>query len=280
MGEETAPRGSGYDGLMKVAVPPPFAAPALWRDVLRPKEYGSWSLALEPLVLGLLAAPSFAGAGLATALVAGFFARRPFRMLFQERRDERRAAAWQALALCAFIGLLAFSGALAVGGVAWLPWLGPVGLAGAAFAWCDARGAGREEAAEMSGAAAFAFTPAAIAILGGWNSSASATLACLMLGRSVPSVACVRAFLRGKKSGVWRSGPALIGAVVAALGAIAVAWYGLAPWFGAVALTGFAGRALWLLVLARPSWRARSVGIMELLLGSVFVIGLALAWRR
>ena len=52
----------------------------------------------------------------------------------------------------------------------------------------------------------------------------------------------------------------------------------LAPFFAVVALVGFAVRAFALLVVVRPAWRARSVGMMEGILGLVFVGGLALTW--
>ena len=50
--------------LPRMTAPAP-ASPAFW-----PKEHGSWSLALEPVALGLLVAPSPAGLALATAALA------------------------------------------------------------------------------------------------------------------------------------------------------------------------------------------------------------------
>ena len=47
-----------------------------WREAIKltlPNEHGSWSLALEPLALGLLVAPSAAGAALGLAAACGFF---------------------------------------------------------------------------------------------------------------------------------------------------------------------------------------------------------------
>ena len=68
-------------------------------DALRlmlPKEHGSWSLALEPVALGLLVAPSAAGAALAAAAVSGFFLRRPWKLMSGAKRDPRQplAVAW------------------------------------------------------------------------------------------------------------------------------------------------------------------------------------------
>ena len=64
------------------------------KSLLLPKEHGSWSLAFEPLVLGLLVAPSVGGLGLAAAMIAGFFLRRPLKLAVTlPAADLRRSAA-------------------------------------------------------------------------------------------------------------------------------------------------------------------------------------------
>ncbi|MGH8022300.1 MAG: YwiC-like family protein [Limisphaerales bacterium] len=63
-----------------------------WRDGIKlvwPKEHGSWFLALEPVALGMLAAPSGAGAALAVAASSGFLLRRPLKIVSCEQNDER-----------------------------------------------------------------------------------------------------------------------------------------------------------------------------------------------
>ena len=64
------------------------ALPGL-RSIALPTEHGGWGFTLEPLILGLLAAPSIAGAALATAAVALFLARRPWRLFVEDRRRGR-----------------------------------------------------------------------------------------------------------------------------------------------------------------------------------------------
>lgn len=252
---------------------------SLWRDVIRPKEHGSWSLALEPIALGLLVAPSWAGASLAVALVAGFFARRPLRLAAKEPARERRRIAGEALAACALPALAGFAGAVVLGGTGWVAWLVPVVAAGAGFLYFDLRGEGREEVAELIGAGAFALVPSALAVLGGFPAEAAVTLALLMLGRAVPSVAAVRAHLRATKTGTRRDGFALGSALVAVVVALWVARRGVAPGFAVIAAGVFAVRAIALLVIVRPSWRASRIGMIEAVLGLAFVLGLALAWR-
>jgi hypothetical protein len=265
---------------MNTAYPTP-AAPgvSLWRDCIAPKEHGSWSLAFEPIVLSLLLAFSLPGALFAVVLAAIFFARRPMRIVRVEQRADRRLAAWEALGGCAMIAIAAGSAAAAIGGTAWLVWLVPMALCGGVFAWLDVRGAGREEAAEIAGAAAFALAPAVFAALAGWTRIESAALAILVVGRAVPSVMGVRAFLRAAKTGVRRDAPALVASLVAVAGAAILVEMKVAPFAALLAMIGFAMRAFVLLVVVRPAWRARTVGIVEAVLGIGFVAAMAIVWR-
>ena len=251
---------------------------SLWRDLLCPREHGSWSLAFEPIALGLLVAPSAAGAWLAVALAAVFFARRPARTALHEPRRERRHAAYRALAFCLALAGGALALAAGAAEITALAWLAPAAGAGAVFALCDARGAGREEWAELAGATAFALTPIAFAALAGHSPARALALGLLMTARAAPAVATVRAFLRTAKTGERRNGTAL----TASLGAVGLAFVlvrrGDAPWFAVAALGLLAARTLALLVVLRPAWRARTVGVIEAIAGVAFVAGLALTW--
>ena len=141
---------------------------AVWK-LVRPKEHGSWSLALEPVTLGLLAAPSRAGIFLAVAAVAGFFLRRPLKLLRQTPSDPRGPRA----AFCAVSLILAAASALLLAvqfASAIQLWpLIPVLCAGTAFVWFDFRNENREGAAEIAGATSFALLPATFAALAGWR---------------------------------------------------------------------------------------------------------------
>jgi hypothetical protein len=251
---------------------------SLWRDIVLPREHGSWSLAFEPVVLGLLVAPSPAGACLGVAVAGGFFARRPLRMLWRETDPHRRVAAGQAFALCGSVAAVGVSGAIAAAGFAWLAWLTPALVAGLVFLGFDLRLAGRDEAAEVAGSAAFAWLPAVFVILGGGSPAAAVALAALMLGRSVPAVLAVRAALRGAKTGEWRVRTAVIAACVALSAAFSLAYRGLAPWSAVALLAAFAVGTAGLLVTPRPVVRARTLGMAEGIAGLVFVLLVAVTW--
>ena len=200
----------------------------MWHVVL-PKEHGGWSLALEPLVLGLVAAPSVAGAALAAAVLAGFFLRRPLKIFLGGTGDDRRPAVFGAVV---GLGVLAVA-ALALAAMLTAPsrlWpLLPAALAGAVFAWFDSRNEGREAAAELAGASAFAFVPAALAAAAGWAPAPALALAAVMAGRSVPTVMMVRAYLRRLKGQPVSRLPAVAASFAALAGFILLMRAHLAP---------------------------------------------------
>ena len=258
---------------------PPAAAPTVpAAPVFLPKEHGSWSLALEPLALGLLIAPSYAGGALTVAVLAGFFARRPWKAL-RDPGAARQRAARETMALFSTLGVAAFFLVLVLGGFAPLwPLLLAAPLAGL-FAWFDAQNGSRAAAAEVAGSAAFALVPASLATLAGWPAGPALTLAVVALTRSVPTVLLVRTSLRRAKDG--RGGfllPVLTAAGAAAvLTALSVRLL-LPPW-AALPAWGLLARTLWFAGPLRPAWPARRHGILEALLGVIYVGALITAYR-
>jgi hypothetical protein len=254
-------------------------APAAIRPaVFLPKEHGSWSLALEPLLLALLIAPSWAGGALAGAVLAGFFARRPLKASFAAGDPVRRRDAREALAILGVLGVAGFLEAVVLGGVSALWPLVPAAGLGLWFARADGQGEARSMGAELAGSAAFALVPAAIATLAGRPPAVALALAALVLARSVSAVVTVRSYLRTAKGGaaapdwpVFLS--AATGVVLAGL-AIADAAPAIAIVFGAL----FFARTLWLVGPWRPAWPARRVGQLEAGLGALYIILLAAAW--
>jgi hypothetical protein len=246
-------------------------------SVFLPKEHGSWSLALEPLALGLLVAPSWAGGAFAVAAVAGFFARRPFKALAAPAATRRRGVR---LAVAVFssaaVGALAI--VLVLAGVTPLwPLLAAAPLA-ALFTWFDAQNGSRAAAAEVAGSAAFAIMPAVLATLAGWSAWTALALAGLALTRSVPTVLTVRCSLRrakGESTGF--AVPVLTAGVAAGAMSLLGAFRFMPMWAALPAWVLFA-RTLWFASSLHPAWRARRIGMFEACLGLLYVGAIAAAY--
>jgi len=259
--------------LRRSAIPP--VAP-----VFLPKEHGSWSLALEPLALGLLVAPSWGGTALAAAALAGFFARRPLMSTFQSVSVDRRRAAGKTLALLATLAAIGLLEAGLSGSPAALwPLLFAVPLGGL-FVYFDARGDSRALAAELAGSAAFAFLPAALATLAGWPPAAALALASIALARGGPTVLTVRTSLRLSKGQAGGAFVSILAAGLATAGLFILAHQQLVPWLAAGFAILFLVRTAWLVSPFRPVWPARRIGLIESILGALYVGIIALAYHH
>jgi hypothetical protein len=247
--------------------------------LLLPKEHGSWSLALEPLALGLVAAPSAAGGALGAAVLAVFVLRRPLKLLLGGT-DPRRSLAF----LCAVVlGAVALSCLLLAATLVAPAQLWPLLLAvppGTAFVWFESRGESRAAAAELAGAIAFSVIPAACATLAGWTPAAALALAGVMAGRFVPTVMTIRAYLRRNKGQAVSAGPPLAASTAAVIVAVLLARAGQAPWMATAVMVVLLVRACVLLGPFQPRVAASRVGVSESVLGGVLVIVLALIWNR
>ncbi|MBK5255820.1 MAG: YwiC-like family protein [Vicinamibacteria bacterium] len=180
---------------------------------------------MEPLILGLILAPSAAGAWLAVSAVAAFLTRHPLKLAALDRRRgaryPRTHLAERFFASYAAIAALAFITALWQSSVSMLT---PLALAAPAafFAlWRDLQGRGREVWPEIAGALALGSSATAI-ILAGGGASGIAWLAWALGGlRVVTAILYVRARVRidrstdaGVRSGLTRP---VLGVHVAAL---------------------------------------------------------------
>jgi hypothetical protein len=260
------------------AVPPGRAVSSPVATVFLPREHGSWFLVLEPLALGLLIAPSWAGGALGAATLAGFFARRPLKPAFSPIHSGRRQVARETLVMWSTLAVAGMFEAVVLGGALALWPLVPAALLGGWFLSLELQGENRAAEAEVAGSAACAFVPAACATLAGASLTTALVLAGLALARSVPAVLVVRASLRGRREGhtAWRV-PGL--ASLLACGALAaLAWHHLVPSLAFLLGGLLLLRAAWLLSSLCPAWPARRIGQAEAIWGVLYVLLLVINW--
>lgn len=141
------------------------------RPIIVPAEHGGWGFLFEPIVLGLLVAPSRAGCLFAAAAVGAFFARQPLKLALQDSRRghpyPRTPYCWRIAGAFAIAAMLALPAAIALSGTRILIPL----IVGAPLALIqiadDASGRGRTVLPEMAGAMAMALIAASLAMAGG-----------------------------------------------------------------------------------------------------------------
>jgi hypothetical protein len=250
--------------------------PGLWRRVLVPSEHGSWAFLGEPILLGLLVAPSGAGWLVALAALAVFLARRPLKILVSDRRARARyprtpVAEW-AVAACAGVGALALAGAvLAARGPVLLACglAAPLGVVSLAF---DLARRSREAGAEVAGAVALGAVSSAVALAAGWALAPALGLWAVLAARAVPSVAYVRARLRLDKGQPARVGGALLLHLAAIAGGALLARAGLVPGLAVAAMALLALRAAYGLSPARPRMTTLQLGLTEIFFGLLTVL--------
>lgn len=240
-----------------------------WQSVVLPAEHGGWGLTLEPVLLGLVVAPSWAGLCIGLAALLTFLLRTPLKLaLVDVRRD--RWLARSALALRVALGESLAVVALAIGALmlAGSSWLVPVAVAlpfVAVESWYDVRSRGRRLVPELCGAVGMASVVAAVVLAGGEPGRLAVGAWLVLAGRAVGAVPFVRVQILRLRRGTadrWHSHVAQLAALV--LGALAV---GSDRRF----VAGLAGLAVLAVLqtvwLYRPPTAAKVLGLRQMALG-------------
>jgi hypothetical protein len=257
-------------------------APAIsWRDVGIPTEHGGWSFTLEPVALGLIAAPSPAGVALGAAALFAFLLRAPLKFVLvdrvRRRRLERTRMAGRVTLVYALllIGAVVVAAAMAAG-----PFWAPLALAAPMIGvelWYDARSRSRRLLPELAGTVGIGSVAAAIGLAGGVDGVTAAGLWMVAAARAVAAVPFVRVQLRRFKSQphrAWESDAAQLVVVVAAWSGWTA---GVIPVEAAVALALLAGVHLGLVRTTPPP--AAMLGAQQVVLGLGVVLTAGLGFR-
>lgn len=253
--------------------------------LIRPQEHGVYGLWAEPVALGLLLAPSWAGVALALAGASAVLAQQPAALALADARRGRRyprttAASGVAVGfgLAAAASLVAAALSAPIAGPRASAWWLPLTLAlvpAGVQLRLDRAFRGKTAAAQLAGAAALAALAPAIALAGGAPAGvawAAWGWLILRIGASVPTVRARLRRARGREAAI---APARLGAVALPSAAVAAAATGqLAPWAAGVAIV-LGARALWTLRRNAPAVPPSRIGMAETVAGLAWVAALA-----
>jgi hypothetical protein len=249
------------------------------RAVALPSEHGGWGLAAEPGLLGLLVAPSVAGAAIAVAAVVAFLLRTPLKLALVDRRRGRSLPRTRLAARVAAVEAVVLVG-LAVVAVwsAGATWFVPLVLATPLFAvelWFDVRSRGRRLVPELCGSVGAASVAASVVVAGGAPVAVAVVAWAVLAARSIAAIPYVRTQvqrLHRPTAAPGAGGSDLAQAVGVAIAAAAVVVEPAAA-LGAVALAATA--IVRVVGVRRPPVPAVRLGAAESALGVLVVVATA-----
>lgn len=258
-----------------------------WRSVALPVEHGAWGFLLEPALLGLLVAASWAGVALVLAALAALLLQTPLSLALTDARRGKRyprtSLAWRFAAAYGTLLVAAGSAALVLAGTAaiLLPVAIAAPLAGLQL-WLDARGRARELLPEAAGAVAMGSLAASVALAGGWSLLPALGLWGLLALRAVPAIVYVRGRLRLERGQAFDRRPsALLHLAAVAIVSVAAA-LGAVSWVAALPYAVLTARAARGLAPDRAPVTAKVVGFREIGFGVMTAVLVAVgvgAWR-
>lgn len=251
------------------------------KSVAVPAEHGGWGFLSEPLLLGLLIAPSLPGIGLVLMMAAVFLLHQPLKIVVKDRRKgrvyERTRLAQQFLVIYGVSGLVGF-------GITWVSasnplWIIPL-LTAAPFAALqlayELRNDGRNLVSEIVGALVLAASAPALLLAAG-HLPLLAVLAWGALAlRIIPAILYVRARIR-----LIHGKPIRRQLIIAAhLAAVVIGLFlwasGLANAAILLATGALLARAIYGLYFS-PSVAAKVVGFQEVFWGMAYMVMCAVA---
>lgn len=248
-----------------------------WQTVALPTEHGGWGLLIEPLLLGLLLAPTWPGLALSVAAFAAFLLRHPLKLVvkdYRAGRTVRRTQAAQQMVLL-YGGVMAAAGLLMLWGMPSLMALVPLLLALPLIAiqlWHDVQNKGRHLLAELAGALATGAFAASIVLMGDTAPPVAFALWLALAVKGLTAVMYVRARIRLERDKPANRPAALIAHGVGWLMLLGLAAVNLLPWTALLAMTILVGRA----VLGLSQWRQprppKAIGFQEMGYGFGFVL--------
>jgi len=252
---------------------PVAAERSAWRAVALPSEHGGWGLTLEPVLLGLLAAWSWAGLALGVAAFTAFLARTPAKLVAVDVRRGRwlprtRMALGVAVAEGLVIAALALAATLSAGW-RWSPAVAVALPLVAVEWWFDIRSRGRRMVPELCGAIGVAAAASAVVLAGGGSARRAAAVWLVLAARSVGAIPFVRAQIFRARRGI----TAVLASDVAQSVSVVVA--AVAVDLDHRTLAGAVGVAV--LAVAQAAWSRRdpppvkTLGIRQMLLGLALV---------
>ncbi|GIW24415.1 YwiC-like family protein [Meiothermus sp.] len=251
------------------------------KTVALPNEHGGWGFTLEPILLGWLVAPSWAGLGLGVFALAAFFTRHPLKLWLADVRKGKRfprtpVAGRFALAYGSVGGLGLLLAFVRAEGPFYWPLLAALPLI-AVQLWFDAHNKSRNLLPELAGAIAMGSVATGIGLAGGLEPSVALGLWLTLAARAYAAIHYARTQVMRARGLAVSFRTAYLAEVVAVGALLLGALAGWVPWLGVLAVGLLLPFSAY--TFARPPVPARVVGWSQMAFGLLVVTLTALGMR-
>lgn len=252
------------------------------KGIALPTEHGAWGFLFEPLLAGLMIAPSFASLWISLLIIGAFLTRQPLKIFLSDWKGKRKllqtVAAFKFVLLFSSVSLTGLVGSLFLAKPeSFYPFLFilPFGIY---QIYCDASKQSRQLLPELTGAIAISSSVAVIGIAGGLPTSIGYALWAVFVARLIPSILYVRNRLRLEKGKDF----SIISVVLAHFGALVsvglLSVYGLIPKLPLLMFTVLLIRAGWGLSPYRKRVKAMRIGVWEVIYGILTALSVVLGY--
>jgi hypothetical protein len=255
------------------------------KTVALPAEHGGWALILEPIVLGLLLAPSFRGVLIGLAALSCFLTRQPLKLALSDQlkgRTLHRTTLTKRFAIIYGITAVVLLAVSFVGGPTdpFIPLLlaSPLVVIQLSF---DAFGHSRKLLPEAAGAIGVGSIATAITLAAGWPRPEAFALWAIVASRHLPTILYLRKRLSARRQGQGKLGIALvmIMQLVALMAVIFLVREKLVPALAVVAFLVLTIRATMGLFSLSTTTSPKQLGIAEFAFGAFTVLAVTVGYN-
>ena len=255
--------------------------PVRLKAVALPVEHGGWGMLGEPLLLGVLIAPSWAGVGIGLAAVFAFLTRHPLKLVLADRLQGRSTPRSAAAGRFATVYAVAAAASLTLAATGdagwWIPLAAAVPMALVQLSY-DARNQSRHVLPQTLGGVALGSIVAAMLRAAGWGMDVALAAWGLVAARTLASILYVRARLLCDRGLPCERTVVLAVHGLAVAVALALAASARGPWLAVAAFVLLAARAAHGLSRFHRPARPQAVGFAELAFGIAFTFAVAIGY--
>jgi len=252
------------------------------RSIALPAEHGGWGFLLEPIILGLLVAPSIRAVLIAVAAISFFLVHQPLKLAIKDHRKKRRVlrTAWAEKFAIGYglAGSIAFLSVLLTSPLSFVIPLMIGSIFGLVQLIYDSQNKSRHIIPQLCGAAALASTVMAITLLSGWSWLAALMLWLLLVVRAITSILYVRARLRLEYGKTYSAALVHGTHVFSLLLIVTLAGRDLIPELVLIPFILLTCRAFYGLSPWRKSVQPKVVGFSELAYGIITILIIAIGY--